>query len=89
MEKSIECEDVIKSVHDIDEDSIPLADDDASAVLVEDTENSENSDNARTRAMNKWRKGHESLDSIPSMISLTAHLSGSFQPHWYHSQSRD
>ena len=69
MEKSIECEDVIKSVHDIDEDSIPLADDDASAVLVEDTENSENSDNARTRAMNKWRKGHESLDSIPSMIS--------------------
>ena len=65
MEKSIECEDIIKSVHDLDEDSIPLADDDASAV-VEDTENSENSD--CKRAM-KWRKGHESLDSIPSMIS--------------------
>ena len=64
MEKSIECEDIIKSVHDLDEDSIPLADDDASAVV--ESENSENSD--IKRAM-KWRKGHESLDSIPSMIS--------------------
>ena len=71
MEKpsSLPSEDSIKSrlcqddLH-ADEDSIPLADDDPSAVV--DTETSE--DQADRRAAN-WRRGHESLDSIPSMIS--------------------
>ena len=68
MEKpnSLPSEDSIKSrlCQDADEDSIPLADDDPSAVV--DTETSE--DQADRRAAN-WRRGHESLDSIPSMIS--------------------
>ena len=60
MNKSavIECEEVPET----DEDSIPLADDDASAVVDED-----NSDKVLLVA--QWKKGHESLDSIPSMIS--------------------
>ena len=71
MEKtsSLQSDDSIKGrlcLHDLDEDSIPLADDDPSAVVDSETTNSE--EQAERRAAN-WRRGHESLDSIPSMIS--------------------
>ncbi len=65
MEKpsALECEDIKTRLQDLDEDSIPLADDDASAEVVDDETCSED------RRVSKWHKGHESLDSIPSMIS--------------------
>ncbi len=44
-----------------DEDSIPLADDDPSAEVV--------SEAGTGSELEKWRRGCESLDSIPSMIS--------------------
>jgi hypothetical protein len=52
---------------DPDEDSIPLADDDPSAVIVDDDVDSFIAEADRRAA--KWHRGHESLDSIPSMIS--------------------
>ena len=52
---------------DPDEDSIPLADDDPSAV-VDSSETTSGEDQVDRRVAN-WRRGHESLDSIPSMIS--------------------
>ena len=62
MEKSaLDCEDMKKET---DEDSIPLADDDASAI-VED----ESDANQIQKLAANWQKNHESLDSIPSMIS--------------------
>ena len=51
---------------DPDEDSIPLADDDPSAVV--DSSETTSEDQVDRRVAN-WRRGHESLDSIPSMIS--------------------
>ena len=43
-----------------DEDSIPLADDDLSAII---------DDSSRASDCSKWRKGCESMDSIPSLLS--------------------
>ena len=65
MEKpgSLQCEDIRSRLqNDDEEDSIPLADDDVSASVLDEENSSEN-------RVTKWRKGHESLDSIPSMIS--------------------
>lgn len=69
MEKSaLDSEDIRTRLGDLDDpDSIPLADDDVSAVVEDTTDNSE-ADQLRHRVA-KWHKGHESLDSIPSMIS--------------------
>ena len=64
MEKSstLECEDIKTRLQNEDDDSIPLADDDGSVSVLDE----ENSSEMR---VTKWRKGHESLDSIPSIIS--------------------
>lgn len=73
MEKSstatLECEDIKTRLQNDDEDSIPLADDDVSASVLDEENSSEN-------RVSKWRKGHESLDSIPSMISDSLPVSG-------------
>ena len=61
------CDDIRQRLQDCDEDSIPLADDDPSAV-VDDQDDLDLSSEAERRAA-KWRRGCESLDSIPSMIS--------------------
>lgn len=72
MEKScLDSEDIRTRLQDLDDpDSIPLADDDVSVVVEETTDNSADAaaDQLRHRVA-KWHKGHESLDSIPSMIS--------------------
>lgn len=67
MEASENRKSVLHGDGDADEDSIPLADDDPAALVVDDDDYSYQSE-AHQRA-SKWRRGCESLDSIPSMIS--------------------
>jgi len=57
-----------------DSESIPLADDDPSAII--DDESSSQFSEADRRAT-KWKKGYESFDSIPSMISDVPPVIGS------------
>ena len=67
MEKSaaLDCDDIKTRLQVSDEDSIPLADEDASVVVDDETCSEDNN----KKLVAKWQRGHESLDSIPSMIS--------------------
>jgi len=51
-----------------DSESIPLADDDPSAIIDDESSSFSQMSDADRRAT-KWKKGYESFDSIPSMIS--------------------